>query len=452
MSKELIFLIDQIAREKGVSRDVLLDAIKSALLSAAKKKQGGKENLGLDFDERVFEFKLYEFRTIVEGELSDPEAEISLDEARAADPNAEPGGEVRYPLVFQDFGRIAAQTAKQVIFQRVREAERDVIFYEFKDKVGQVVSGTVMRKEKGVYFINVGKTDAVMSVRDALPGESLKRGDMIKAYIEDIRSTPKGPAIIISRTRSEFVAELFRLEVPEVSEGLVKIKDVVREPGERTKIAVYSTTTSVDPVGACVGMKGTRVQSIVRELRGERIDIIPWTDDLRMLIARALSPATIERVGIVEEDKTAMVVVGDQHLSVAIGKKGQNVRLAMKLTGWDIDILSESEYSKMKMEEAGKVFEEETSGDKAAEGETPEGVTPEGETPEGETPEGETPEGETPEGETPEGETPEGETPEGETPEGETPEGEGRRGPEVDRKLPAPLSGIESAENMNARF
>ncbi len=371
MSKELMLLIDQISREKGLPGGVLLDAIKSALLSVAKKKHEGKENLGLDIDEKTFEIKLYEFKNVVE-EPEDPEADITLEEGKKLDPDVEIGGRIIIPMEFQDFGRIAAQTAKQVIFQKVREAERDIIYNEYKDRVGELVSGTVMRREKGAYYINIGKTDAILANRDTLAGESLKRGDMVKGLIEEIRTTSKGPAIVISRTKPEFVAELFKMEVPEIAEGLVKIKDVVREPGERTKIAVFSTTPSVDPVGACVGMKGTRVQSIVRELRGERIDIIPWIDDLRMLIARALSPATIERVGIVEEDKTAMVVVADQHLSVAIGKKGQNVRLAMKLTGWDIDIMSETEYSKIKMEEADQAFSgsgpEDSDEDQATEG------------------------------------------------------------------------------------
>jgi len=357
MSKELIFLLDQICREKGVPKEVLLEAIESALLSAAKKKFGGKENLHIDFNPRSFEIKLYEVKNVV-AEVADQVTEMSLEEAVALVPEAEVGSTLHIPLEFTDFGRIAAQTAKQVIFQRVREAERDVIFNEFKDRVGQVVTGTVMRKEKGLYFLNIGKADAVMTVKDALPGESLKRGDVVKAYIEEIRASVKGPSIVVSRTSPQFVGALFKMEVPEISEGLVIIKDVVREPGERTKLAVYSTNSSVDPVGACVGMKGTRVQSIVRELKGERIDIIPWTEDLRMLIARALSPASIERVGIVEDEKTAMVVVSDQNLSVAIGKKGQNVRLAMKLTGWDIDIMSESDYSNIKREESDKTFSE----------------------------------------------------------------------------------------------
>jgi N utilization substance protein A len=361
MTKELAYVLDQISREKGISKSVIISALESALLSAAKKRYGGRENIHLTIDPATLAIRLYETKKVVES-LSDPDMEITPGEAEKVSPGKAVGDEVEISLPFQDFGRIAAQTAKQVILQRVREAERDVIYHEYKDKAGQIVSGTVMRKEKGIYFINIGKTEAVLPQKDTLPGEMLKRGDAVRAYIEDIRVTPKGPTIIISRTNPQFVAALFKMEVPEIHDGLVVIKDIVREPGERTKIAVYSTNPTIDPVGACVGMKGTRVQSIVRELRGERIDIIPWTDDFRQLIARALSPATVDRLGINEEGKTAMVVVNDQQLSIAIGKKGQNVRLAMKLTGWDIDIMSESEYSKIKMEEAEKAFGESTKG------------------------------------------------------------------------------------------
>jgi N utilization substance protein A len=357
MTKELVNVIDQISREKGISRDVLIEALSSALLSAARKKYDERMNIYIRFDEKMGSFSFYEIKTVVE-KVEDKGYEISVKDAKGIDPRRAAGDEMEFPVEVKDFSRIAAQTAKQVIFQRVREAEREVIYEEFKDKVGEIISGTVSRKEKGLYFVDIGKTEALLPHRNTLSSETLKRGDRVKGFIEEIRITPKGPEIILSRTSPELVAGLFSMEVPEISEGLVVIKDVVREPGERTKIAVYSTSPSIDPVGACVGMKGTRVQSIVRELRGERIDIIPWTDDLRMLIARALSPASIERVGIVEEEKTAMVVVNDQQLSIAIGKKGQNVRLAMKLTGWDIDILSETEYSKMKMEEADKTFEE----------------------------------------------------------------------------------------------
>lgn len=355
MTKELCYVIDQISREKGISRDILIETLRSALLSAARKRFGGRTNIDLRIDAKTCEIFVFETKKIV-SKVSNKDEEISMDEARKILPEGVEGDEVNVPLDLQVFSRIAAQTAKQVIFQRVREAERDVIYNEFKDKVGQIVSGMVMRKEKGVYFLNLGKTEAILPVKETLSNENLKRGDTVRAFIEDVKITPKGPAIMVTRSTPQFVAALFKTEVPEINEGLVIIKDIVREPGERTKLTVYSNNTSIDPVGACVGMKGTRVQSIVRELRGERIDIIPWIDDPRQLIARALSPAVVDRIGINEEDKTAMVVVNDQQLSLAIGKKGQNVRLATKLTGWDIDILSETEYSKIRIEEAERTF------------------------------------------------------------------------------------------------
>jgi len=357
MTKELCFIINQISREKGIPKETILKTLESALLSAARKRYGGRTNINLRIDPKTCEINVFETKRIVE-RVTDKNEEISLDDAARSFPGKSLGEEVDIPLQFQDFGRIAAQTAKQVIFQRVREAERDIIYRDFKEKVGHIISGVVMRKERGLYYLNIGKTEAVLPVRESLPGENLKRGDTVRAYVEDVRVTPKGPVILLSRTNPKFVVELFRMEVPEIAGGLVVIKDIVREPGERTKIAVYSTDSTIDPVGACVGMKGTRVQSIVRELRGERIDIIPWTDDPRILISRALSPATVERIGINEEEKTAMVVVNDQQLSLAIGKKGQNVKLAMKLTGWDIDIMSESEFSKMKIEETDKALHE----------------------------------------------------------------------------------------------
>lgn len=353
MAKELLYLIDQISREKGISREILIEALRSALLTAARKKLGGRNNIDLIIDLKTCDITAFEIKKIV-SKVSNGYEEISVEEARKISPQVVEGDTVNIPMDLHDFSRIAAQTAKQVIFQRVREAERDAIFNQFKDKIGTVVSGQVMRRERGVYFLNLGKTEAVLPIKEALPNETLKRGDTVRALIEDVRITTKGPAIMLSRADPQFVASLFKMEVPEIYEGLVIIKNIVREPGERTKLTVYSKNSSIDPVGACVGMKGTRVQSIVRELRGERIDIIPWTEDPRMLIARALSPASVERVGINEEDKTAMVVVSDDQLSLAIGKRGQNVRLAMRLTGWDIDILSESEYSKMKIEEADK--------------------------------------------------------------------------------------------------
>jgi N utilization substance protein A len=357
MTKELCHVIDQISREKGISRDVLIETLESALVSAMRKKYGGRTNINLVMDRQKCIIRVFETKKIV-AEVTNPDEEISIKEAGKIAPGKAEGETVDIPMDLQDLGRIAAQTAKQVIFQRVREAERDVIYNEFKDKVGQIISGAVMRKEKGFYYINLGKTEALLPVKETLPTENLKRGDTVKAIVEEVRITTKGPSIAVSRTSPQFVAGLFKMEVPEISEGLVLIKHIVREPGERTKIAVFSKNPAVDPVGSCVGMKGTRVQTIVRELRGERIDIIPWTDDPRILISRALSPATIDKIGINEEEKTAMVVVNDQQLSLAIGKKGQNVKLAMKLTGWDIDIISDTEYSKIRIEEADKTLEE----------------------------------------------------------------------------------------------
>ncbi|MCG2722198.1 MAG: transcription termination factor NusA [Thermodesulfovibrionales bacterium] len=355
MSKELCYVIDQISREKGISREVLIETLCSALLSATRRKFSGRTNIDLLIDPKTCDIDAFEIKNIV-ATVTNKDEEISLEDARKITPDALEGETINIPLDLHDFSRMAAQTAKQVIFQKVREAEREVIYNEFKDKVGQIVSGVVMRKERGIYFLNLGKTEALLPVKETLPNESLKRGDNVRVYIDEVKVTSKGPVILVTRTSPQFVASLFSMEVPEINDGLVVIHNIVREPGERTKLAVYSKNPSIDPVGACVGMKGTRVQSIVRELRGERIDIVPWTEDPRQLVSRALSPAAVDRIGINEETKTAMVVVNDLQLSLAIGKKGQNVRLAMKLTGWDIDIMSETEYSKIRIEEADKTF------------------------------------------------------------------------------------------------
>jgi len=341
MNKQLFFLIDQISREKGVSKDAVLKAIEYAMLSAAKKTYGMEKNIVSKLDTEKYDISLFDQLTVVE-KVSDPMLEISVKDAKKYMDKPVPGDIVEIPLPMEELGRISAQTAKQVIFQRVREAEREVVYNEYKDKVGQVISGVVIRRDKTSYIVDLGKAEAILNKKDTLYGENLKRGDAIKAYVEDVKESSKGPEIILSRTNPKFVAELFRLEVPEINDRIVEVKSIVRQPGERTKIAVISNDPTIDPVGACVGMKGTRVQSIVRELRGERI----------------LSPATVDRIGINEEDRTAMVVVNDQHLSLAIGKKGQNVKLAMKLTGWDIDIISETEYSKIKHEETEKALEQ----------------------------------------------------------------------------------------------
>ncbi|MCE5311793.1 MAG: transcription termination factor NusA [Nitrospiraceae bacterium] len=358
MTKELCYVIDQISREKGISRESLLQVLEAALLSAARKKFSGKTNINLRIDPRTCEISVFETKLVVD-EVTDPEIEIRAAEAAAMYPGTVTGDTIEIAMPLPDFGRIAAQTAKQVIFQKVRDAEREIIFDEYKDKIGQIVSGTVLRKEKGCYFLSVGKAEAVMPIKETLPNENLKRGDIVKALLSEVRHSIKGPAVILSRTDPNFIVGLFKMEVPEINDGVVIIKGIAREAGERTKIAVTSKDQSIDAVGACVGMKGTRVQSIVRELRGERIDIIQWSDDPRLFIARSLTPANVDRVGINEEaEKTAMVIADDQQLSLAIGKRGQNIKLATRLTGWEIEVLSETEYSKMKLEQADRSLDE----------------------------------------------------------------------------------------------
>ena len=347
MNRDLIHIIEQMSKERGIPKESILGTLEAALLSAVRKKHGIDAEINISIDSTSGEISMSAVKTIVK-KVKNPMEEISVKEAKAIDSTKTAGDSIESPISIANFGRIAAQTAKQVLFQRVREAEKEAIFEEYKDKGGEIVNGVVIRREKGAYYIALGRAEAMLPVKSTLPTETLKRGETVRSYIEEVKVTPRGPVILLSRTHANFVGELFKMEIPEIYEGMVVIKEIVREAGERTKLTVSSNNSMVDPVGACVGMKGTRVQSIVRELRGERIDIIPWTDDPRVLIAKALSPAVVESLGINEDEKSAMVVVNDQQLSIAIGKRGQNVRLAMKLTGWDIDIISESEYNKMR--------------------------------------------------------------------------------------------------------
>ena len=347
MNRDLIHIIEQMSKERGIPKESILGTLEAALLSAVRKKHGIDAEINISIDSTSGEISMSAVKTIVK-KVTNSMEEISAKEAKAIDSTKAVGDSIESPIAIENFGRIAAQTAKQVLFQRVREAEKEAIFEEYKDKGGEIVNGVVIRREKGAYYIALGRAEAMLPVKSTLPTETLKRGETVRSYIEEVKVTSRGPVILLSRTHANFVGELFKMEIPEIYEGMVVIKDIVREAGERTKLTVSSNNSMVDPVGACVGMKGTRVQSIVRELRGERIDIIPWTDDPRVLIAKALSPALVESLGINEDEKSAMVVVNDQQLSIAIGKRGQNVRLAMKLTGWDIDIISESEYNKMR--------------------------------------------------------------------------------------------------------
>ncbi len=349
MSQELILVIDQISKEKGISKEMVIEAVESALVTAAKKKFG-TQKIAVQVDPKRGDIVMYAYKKVV-ATVTNPEEEIALEEAQGLYAEAQLDGEVPIQIEFQGFGRIAAQTARQVIVQKVREAEREVVFKEYNDKIGQLVNGIVLRHEKGAYYIDLGKTEAVLPSREQVSRESYRRGDRVRALVLEVRDTSKGPQVVLSRSHPDFVAKLFEMEVPEIYENIVEIKGVEREAGDRTKIAVSSKEAQVDPVGACVGMKGSRVQAVVRELRGEKIDIIPWSEDPRVFIAKALSPAVVEKVGVTEEDRSALAVVADSQLSLAIGKKGQNVRLAAKLTGWKIDILSESEYDEERQKE-----------------------------------------------------------------------------------------------------
>ena len=349
MNRELISVIDEIGRQKGIDKARVIGAIESALQTAAKKRFGQAENIQVEIDSKTGEISVVSKKTIVDTVVN-PKAEISLQEARQFDSEAEVGDEIGSLIEMDELGRIAAQTAKQVIFQKVREAEWEAVQKEYSTRQGDLVNGIILGMERRNYLVDLGKTEAILPIQEQIPRETYRRGDRVKAMLLEVCRTPKDVQVILSRSHPQFVGKLFELEVPEVMEKIVEIKSVVREPGDRTKIAVTSREKAVDPVGACVGIKGSRVQAVVRELRGEKIDIITWTQDPRVFIAEALNPATIEKVGIDEEKKSALVVVADSQLSLAIGKNGQNVRLAARLTGWKIDIISTTEYEKEKVE------------------------------------------------------------------------------------------------------
>jgi N utilization substance protein A len=349
MNRELIAVIDEIGRQKGIDKARVIGAIESALQTAAKKRFGQAENIQVEIDSKTGEISVVSKKIIVDT-VANPKAEISLKEARQYDEGAEVGDEIGSLIEMDELGRIAAQTAKQVIFQKVREAEWEAVQKEYSTRQGDLVNGIILGMERRNFLVDLGKTEAILPIQEQIPRETYRRGDRVKALLLEVRRTPKDVQVILSRSHPQFVAKMFELEVPEVGEKIVEIKSIVREPGDRTKIAVSSRDKAVDPVGACVGIKGSRVQAVVRELRGEKIDIITWTQDPRVFIAEALNPATIEKVGIDEEKKSALVVVADSQLSLAIGKNGQNVRLAARLTGWKIDIISATEYEKEKAE------------------------------------------------------------------------------------------------------
>ncbi len=341
MVGNLNHIIDQVVKDKGINRDVLVDALESAVLSAANKKFRNTRDLEAHFNEEIGEVEVFEFVTVVD-EVVDSYKEIDLEEAREVDPDVEIDDSLGMMLDAGSFSRIAAQTAKQVIIQKVREAEREGVYNEFKDRVGEIVNGIVRRYERGDLIVDLGRAEALLPNREQAPRENYRQSDRVRAYISEVKMSSKGPQIILSRTHPGLLISLFSSEVPEVAEGIVEIKAAVREPGSRAKIAVVSHDIDVDPVGACVGMRGSRVQNVVTELRGERIDIIPWTPDPARFACAALAPADVSRVYIDDEGQTMEIIVPDDQLSLAIGKKGQNVRLAAKLIGWKIDIKSET--------------------------------------------------------------------------------------------------------------
>jgi N utilization substance protein A len=344
---DLMQVIDQIGREKGIEKGILIEAVGAAILSASRKSLPPAQaalDLRVDFDGKSGQFMLYAVKKVVET-ATNPKVEISLEDALKINPGAQIGDETKSPVPVpaQSFGRIAAQTAKQVIIQRVREAERDSVYQTFKEKEGELVHGVVQRVIKGNAILNIGKAEAILPVREQLPREEFRVGDRIRAYILDVKKTSKGSQIVVSRTHPGFLKRLFELEVPEIYEGVVEVRAAAREAGERAKIAVLSKDSNVDPVGACVGYRGARVQAIVRELQGEKIDIIPWREDSAAFVKAALAPAEVQQVTADTDARTLKVVVADDQLSLAIGRRGQNARLAAKLVGWKVDIRSTSE-------------------------------------------------------------------------------------------------------------
>jgi N utilization substance protein A len=343
MQVDLNRVIEQVSKEKGIDKSIVINAVEEMMHSAARRTFGAERNIESRYNSELGEIELFEIKTVVE-KVTDPSAEASLEEAHFRyDPEAEVGDEILIKLNTAEMGRIAAQAAKQNLIQHIRDAERKQIYNEFKDRKGEIASGIVQRFERKNMIVNLGRTEAILPEKEQIPHERYRQGDRIRALILDVDLSEKGLSIVLSRTSNDFLIGLFTQEVPEMYEGIVEIRQCAREPGGRAKVAVYSKDSDVDPVGACVGMKGTRVQAVVQELRGEKIDIVPWTDDQAELVCRALAPAKVSKVIIDEDERGMEVIVPDDQLSLAIGKRGQNVRLAHRLTGWKLDVRSESE-------------------------------------------------------------------------------------------------------------
>ncbi len=342
MFANLVQIIEQVEKDKGIDKEVLIEALESALLKAAEKRFGAGKEIEAHYDEELGEIELFVFKEVVD-EVQDNDLHITLKDGQELDPEAQLGDSLGVKLNANEFGRIDAQTAKQIIIQKIREAERDIVFKEYSEKQGEIITGIVQRFERGDMVVDLGRTEALLPKREQVRRESYRQGERIRGMVLEVREDAKGPQVVISRTHPGFLIKLFQMEVPEIYEGIVEIKGAAREPGERAKIAVLSNNMDVDPVGACVGVKGSRVQAVVQELKGEKIDIIHWADESAVLAKNALSPAQITKVVVDDEEHSMEVIVPDDQLSLAIGKKGQNVRLAAKLTGWKIDIHTETE-------------------------------------------------------------------------------------------------------------
>ncbi len=347
---ELLQIADAVAREKSIDRQIVVDAMQDAIAKAARSRYGAETDVHAEINTKTGELRLARHLQVVD-QVENGAVEITVDEAKRHNPAAQVGDIIADPLPPFDFGRIAAQSAKQVIVQKVREAERDRQYDEYKDRIGEIVNGAVKRVEYGNVFVDLGRGEAIIRRDEMIPRETFKVGDRARAYVYDVRREPRGPQIFLSRTHPQFMAKLFGQEVPEIYDGIVEVKAVARDPGSRAKIAVISRDSSIDPVGACVGMRGSRVQAVVGELQGEKIDIIPWSPDVATFVVNALQPAEVAKVVLDEEADKIEVVVPDEQLSLAIGRRGQNVRLASQLTGWDIDILTEAEESERRQKE-----------------------------------------------------------------------------------------------------
>ncbi|MDX8402519.1 MAG: transcription termination factor NusA [Mariprofundaceae bacterium] len=352
MNVELLQVADAVAREKSVDRELVIEAMEQAIRTAARRNYPGK-HVEAEMNRETGEMKLYHVRTVVK-EVEDPENELTLEQAREIKPDAKIGDELREELPPIEMGRIAAQTAKQVINQKIREAERARVIAEYEPRVGELITGIVKRVERGNVYVDLGRGEGVIYREDLLPRETYRQGDRVRAYLREVRNQPKGPMVILSRADAGMVLRLFEQEVPEIQDGIVAIQAIARDPGSRSKIAVISTDPAVDPVGACVGMRGARVQAVVNELHGEKIDIIEWTDDPAVFVVNALAPAEIARVLVDESRNTIEVAVDEENLAIAIGRRGQNVRLASELTGWSIEIMSTAEERERRAEEVAQ--------------------------------------------------------------------------------------------------